>query len=86
MSRYFGLRCFGELYSLAFGAFVLGALGSLAMGAGFNLAGSYRAPLAALFASTLAATVLMTRLGPYRYQARQPDENVLMSQVQAARV
>jgi MFS family permease len=76
MSRYFGLRSFGKLYSFGFGAFVLaGALGSLAMGAGFDLTGSYRAPLSALFISTLVATVLMTRLGPYRYQAPQPDEN-----------
>jgi len=76
MSRYFGLRSFGKLYSFGFGAFVLaGALGSLAMGAGFDLTGSYRAPLSALFISTLVATVPMTRLGPYRYHARQPDEN-----------
>jgi MFS family permease len=83
MSRYFGLRSLGKLYSFAFGAFVLaGALGSLAMGAGFDLTGSYRAPLAALFTSTLVATVLMTRLGPYRYHARQPDENEPILQVQ----
>jgi cyanate permease len=68
ISRYFGLRSFGELYSITFGAFVLaGALGPLAMGVGFDLTGSYRAPLAALFTLTLIATVLMTRLGLYRY-------------------
>jgi MFS family permease len=74
-SRYFGLRSFGEIYGSAFTAFLLaGALGPLLMGKGFDLTGSYRAPLVALLASALAATLLITRLGPYRYQAgRRPD-------------
>jgi len=72
VSRYFGLRYFGEIYGLAFGAFLLaGALGPLVMGASFDLTGSYSAPLAALFISTLIAALLMTQLGPYRYQPRQ---------------
>lgn len=76
IGRYFGLRSFGTLYSFAFGAFLLaGALGPFAMGAGFDLTGSYRAPLAGLFTSTLLATVLMTRLGPYPYGVRESDEN-----------
>ena len=81
-SRYFGLRSLGKIYGAAFGAFVLaGALGPLVMGAGFDLTGSYRVPLAVLFASAVVATVLMTRLGPYRYQARQPDEKEPMLKV-----
>jgi cyanate permease len=69
ISRYFGLRSFGEIYGSAFGAFLLaGALGPLLMGLGFDLTGSYKAPLAALFTSTLVANVLMTRLGPYQYE------------------
>jgi len=68
ISRYFGLRSFGKIYGLAFGAFVLaGALGPLMMGAGFDLTGSYHAPLAAFFLSTLVATVLITQIGPYKY-------------------
>jgi MFS family permease len=74
VSRYFGLRSFGEIYGSAISAFlVAGALGPLVMGAGFDLTGSYRTPLAALFTSTLIATALMTRLGPYRYHAHQPN-------------
>jgi MFS family permease len=85
VSRYFGLRSFGEIYGAAFAAFLLaGALGPLAMGAGFDLTGSYQAPLAALFISTLAATVLITRLGPYRYGARQPDGEEHLLRVQEA--
>jgi MFS family permease len=77
MSRYFGLRYFGEIYGFSFAAFLLaGALGSLMMGAGFDLTGSYHAPLAALFVSSLLATWLMTRLGPYRYPTRQAAESV----------
>jgi len=69
VSRYFGLRCFGEIYGLAFGAFLLaGALGPLVMGAGFDLTDSYRAPLAVLLISASVGAVLMTKLGPYRYR------------------
>jgi MFS family permease len=74
-SRYFGLRAFGKIYSSAFAAFALaGALGPLIMGKGFDLTGSYHVPLAAFFAATLLAAVLMTRLGPYRFSPTRPDE------------
>jgi MFS family permease len=73
-SRYFGLRAFGKIYSSAFAAFALaGALGPFIMGKGFDLTGSYRVPLMAFLAATLLAAVLMTRLGPYRFRAIQPD-------------
>ena len=75
-SRYFGLRAFGEIYGYAFGAFVLaGGFGTFLMGEGFDWTGSYRAPLAGFFTATLTAIVLMTRLGPYRYRACQPQGN-----------
>lgn len=75
IGRYFGLRSFAQIYSVALGIFVLaGAVGPLLMGAGFDLTGSYRAPLAPLFISTLLATVLITQLGPYRYHPRRHEE------------
>jgi MFS family permease len=75
IGRYFGLRCFAEIYSVAFGAFVLaGAVGPLSMGWGFDSSGSYSGPLTGFLAATLLAAVLMTRLGPYRYHARQPKQ------------
>ena len=84
VSRYFGLRSFAEIYSLVFGAFALsGAFGPLLMGAGFDFTGSYQAPLTAFFAATLAAAVLMTRLGPCRYRASQRDEDEHILPVQA---
>jgi MFS family permease len=68
VSRYFGLRAFGKIYSSVFAAFALaGALGPLVMGAGFDATGSYRVPLASFLAAMLTATALITRLGPYRY-------------------
>jgi MFS family permease len=67
-SRYFGMRDFGKVYSSLFAAFALaGALGPLIMGAGFDRTESYRGPLLAFFCATIAATALMTRLGPYRF-------------------
>ena len=75
-SRYFGLLDFGKVYSSLFAAFALaGALGPLIMGAGFDRTRSYSGPLAGFFLAILLATVLMTRLGPYRYLASEPEEN-----------
>lgn len=83
-SRYFGLRAFGEIYGFAFAAFALaGALGPLIMGASFDLTGSYRLPLIAFLAVTVIAAVLMTRLGPYRYHASEPDQRDQIVPVQA---
>jgi MFS family permease len=75
ISRYFGLRAFGKVYSSAFAAFALaGALGPLLMGASFDRTGSYCSALVIFLAATLVAAVLMTRLGPYRYRAGQLDD------------
>lgn len=72
ISRYFGLRCFAEIYSVAIGFFALaGAFGPLLMGKGFDITGSYNGALIAFLIATLIAVVLMTRLGPYRYRAAE---------------
>jgi hypothetical protein len=77
ISRYFGLRDFGKIYSFAFAAFVLaGALGPLLMGASFDRTGTYRGALTIFLAATLVAAVLMFRLGPYRYRAGQSEDPV----------
>ena len=68
-SRYFGLRSFGEIYGYLFAAFTLsGAIGPLLMAVGFDRTGSYRLPILLFAALTITATVLMGRLGPYRYR------------------
>jgi MFS family permease len=67
ISRYFGLRAFGEIYGYAFGAFTLGGVfGPLLMGKGFDTTGSYGLGLGVSVVATLIAAGLMTRLGPYR--------------------
>lgn len=69
-SRYFGLRSFGEIYGYAFATYTLaGALGPVLMGIGFDHSGSYRVPLLLFLVTTLTATGLITRLGPYVYRA-----------------
>jgi MFS family permease len=67
VSRYFGLRAFGAIYSYAFAAFVLGAvIGPLLMGAGFDATGSYQLALGGFVIPPLIAAGLMTQLGPYQ--------------------
>jgi MFS family permease len=67
VSRYFGLRSFGEIYSYALISFSLGGVvGPLLMGLSFDYVGSYSLGLAVFFVTTLIATGLMMRLGPYR--------------------
>jgi MFS family permease len=67
VSRYFGLRAFGEIYGYAFAAFTLGGVvGPLLMGMGFDSTGSYGPVLSMFVVATLSAAGLMTRLGPYR--------------------
>jgi MFS family permease len=67
VSRYFGLRAFGEIYSYTFAVFTLGGVvGPVLMGAGFDATGSYNLVLAAFIIAALTAAGLMSRLGPYR--------------------
>ncbi|CAN5772404.1 MFS transporter [soil metagenome] len=67
VSRYFGLLSFGEIYSYALISFSLGGVvGPLLMGLSFDSTGSYRFGLTVFFLTTLIATGLMMRLGPYR--------------------
>jgi MFS family permease len=76
-SRYFGLRAFGKVYSLILAAFGLAAaLGPLLMGARFDRTGSYRDPLITLLVAAVIAAILMTRLGPYRFGAQQPFDDL----------
>jgi MFS family permease len=69
VSRYFGLRAFGEVYGYAFASYVLaGAFGPWLMGLGFDRSGSYGSVLVGFLLATFLAVVLMTRLGPYRFR------------------
>jgi MFS family permease len=64
--RYFGLRCFGQIYGLLFAAFLIGTgTGPVAFGAAFDLTGSYRTILWIGVASLLLAAGLSLGLPRY---------------------
>ena len=68
LSRYLGMRSFGEIYGYFFAIFMLGAgLGPYAMGVSFDAIGSYRAMLLCFAAALAVATVPILRLGEYVY-------------------
>jgi MFS family permease len=74
VSRYFGLRAFGEVFGYAMISFTLGGIiGPLLMGLGFDKTGSYRLVLGIFLAATLVGAGLMTRLGPYRVWEPAPE-------------
>lgn len=67
VSRYFGLRAFGEIFGYAMISFTLGGIvGPLLMGVGFDETGSYHLVLGLFLVATLVGAGLMTWLGPYR--------------------
>jgi MFS family permease len=66
VSRYFGLRSFGEIYSYLFITVPLGgALGPSLMGMGFDRTGSYQMTLLACGVATVIAALLLLRLKSY---------------------
>jgi cyanate permease len=67
ISRYFGLRAFGEIYGYTFAAVTLGAaVGPLVMGVSFDATGSYSLALISFAVASFTAAGLMLGLGPYR--------------------
>jgi cyanate permease len=66
VSRYFGLTAFAEIYGYLFAVFTQGGgVGPMLMGKAFDALSSYGLILAAFAVATLAASALMTKLGPY---------------------
>jgi len=67
VSRYFGLRAFGETYGYVLSVFTLGGMiGPLLMGIGFDATNSYDVVLVPFLLATLFGSGLMILLGPYR--------------------
>lgn len=87
-SRYFGLRCFGEICGIIFAGFSLaGGLGPYLMGAAFDAHRSYSLPLILFCVAVLVAAALMLVAGPYQFGAvpvvdRRMDENALESPIE----
>ena len=68
ISRYFGLRSFGEIYGWLFPAFTLGvALGPALMGITYDRLHTYAPMLAAFFVLLLVTAALLSILGPYSF-------------------
>lgn len=68
ISRYFGLKAFGQIYGWPFPAFTLGVgIGPALMGATFDRARSYDPMLLVFFFLLLVTVVLLAILGPYAY-------------------
>jgi MFS family permease len=75
-SRYFGLRAFGQIYGCLFAIFTLGTgLGPVLMAVSFDMTQSYDVTLTAFGIALVCASVLVSRLGPYRFPARRASAN-----------
>jgi hypothetical protein len=68
--RYFGLRGYGEIYGYLFAIFTLGTgLGPVLMALAFDVTRSYDTTLTGFAATLVTASVLVSRLGSYRFPA-----------------
>jgi MFS family permease len=71
LSRYLGMRSFGEIYGYLFAIFMLGAgMGPFLMGVSFDQTGSYKLILLCFGFALALACILILRLGPYLYPVR----------------
>ncbi|UUZ73679.1 hypothetical protein LP415_11630 [Polaromonas sp. P1(28)-8] len=78
LSRYLGLRSFGEIYGYLFAAFMLGSgAGPYMMGFVFDATGSYTAALAGLSGVLVIACLLLLSLGKYLYPQKESLNNGL---------
>jgi predicted MFS family arabinose efflux permease len=68
VSRYFGIRSFGEIYGYVFALFALGSgFGPMAHGFAFDFSGSYNVSHMVSIALVISAAMLLLRLGPYGF-------------------
>ncbi|HLF32171.1 MAG TPA: MFS transporter [Xanthomonadales bacterium] len=68
ISRYLGLRAYGKVYGLMYSSFSVGAgIGPLLMGQSYDRLGAYTFGLWCLFTAICVAVIMVSRLGPYRY-------------------
>jgi MFS family permease len=71
ISRYLGMRSFGEIYGYLFAIFMLAnGLGPFVMGLSFDKAGSYNPCLIGFAVGLICAALIILRLGPYPYPVK----------------
>jgi predicted MFS family arabinose efflux permease len=69
ISRYLGMRSFGEIYGYLLAIFLFGAgLGPFLMGVSFSRTGSYGTAIVAFGVGLVVASIAILTIGPYRYQ------------------
>jgi MFS family permease len=74
ISRYLGMRWFGEIYGFLFAIFMLAnGLGPFVMGLSFDKAGSYNPCLIGFAIGLVCASAVILRLGPYPYPVQLAD-------------
>ena len=74
ISRYFGMRAFGQIYGYLFAIFMLAnGFGPFAMGFTFARAGSYAPALIGMAIGLVAAAGLILRLEPYNFAGHGAD-------------
>lgn len=86
VSRYFGLRSFGQIYSNVFAIFMIGVgVGPYFMGVSFDHLHSYRPMLVIFEGALLIACVLFLRLGAYPFPPNSRlEKTITASTVQSA--
>jgi MFS family permease len=71
VSRYFGLRHYGEIYGYIFAIFTVGSgLGPFFMGLSFDKTHSYNLAIGIFSGMLLGASAVISLLGPYRFPAK----------------
>jgi predicted MFS family arabinose efflux permease len=86
VSRYFGLRAYGEVYGYLFAIFTLGTgFGPVLMAICFDMTRSYDVALIGLAGALVGASILVSRLGPYRFPAQRGGAPAAVSSHQVVR-
>jgi len=66
VSRYFGLRAFGQIYGYNLSAFIIGAAGGpIILGYAYDAFGGYTESLIGFVGAGIIAILMLSRLGPY---------------------
>jgi predicted MFS family arabinose efflux permease len=80
VSRYFGLRHYGEIYGYIFAIFSIGSgLGPYVMGLSFDQTHSYSVALGTFCGMLIVASATILCLGPYRYPAKQDEPSTVLA-------
>ena len=86
VSRYFGLRAYGEVYGYLFAIFTLGTgFGPVLMAVCFDMTRSYNVALTGLAGALVCASILISRLGAYRFPAQRDAATPAVSPHQVVR-